>query len=239
MILPVLDLMKGQIVRGIAGRRAEYRPLPSRLVDSADPLAVATALKNSFGFCEYYLADLDAIAGGPPDLTTYQKLQDAGLKLWIDAGLRTHRDRTLKQLIVANPYRVIAGLESLQGPDELRRIIARLGVDRVVFSLDLQSGRPLGRADAWEYGDPFAIASRAVRDLNVTQMVVLDLASVGMGQGVATESLCRRLKETFPLLSLITGGGVASIDDVHRLSAIGVERVLVASALHDGRITPM
>jgi len=42
-IIPVIDLMHGQVVRGIAGQRHTYQPIQSRLVASADPMAVARA----------------------------------------------------------------------------------------------------------------------------------------------------------------------------------------------------
>ena len=45
-VLPVLDVLEGVVVRGVAGQRAEYRPLRSRLVESAVPLDVARALRE-------------------------------------------------------------------------------------------------------------------------------------------------------------------------------------------------
>jgi phosphoribosylformimino-5-aminoimidazole carboxamide ribotide isomerase len=43
---------------------------------------------------------------------------------------------------------------------------------------------------------------------------------------------------TYPHLKLIAGGGIAGPADLDRLAALGVSGVLVASALHDGRISP-
>ena len=60
-ILPVLDLKQGQVVRGIAGRREEYRPIVSKLTTSSRPLDVARAFREHFRFDELYVADLDAI----------------------------------------------------------------------------------------------------------------------------------------------------------------------------------
>jgi phosphoribosylformimino-5-aminoimidazole carboxamide ribotide isomerase len=66
---------------------------------------------------------------------------------------------------------------------------------------------------------------------------VLDLARVGVGEGVGTEKLCARLKQSYPDVEITAGGGVRTLDDVHLLDTIGVDYVLVSSALHDGRIT--
>jgi phosphoribosylformimino-5-aminoimidazole carboxamide ribotide isomerase len=229
--------MSGQIVRGVAGRREEYRPNVSKLADSTEPLAIARAIQAQFGCAEFYLADLDAIQGRTPDLETIQQLQAAGLRLWVDAGIRTHRDRTLKMLIVANVARIVVGLESIEGPAELPQIIARVGPERVVFSLDLKAGQPLGNLERWQSNDPFAIAQRAV-SAGVRRMIVLDLARVGVSGGVGTEDLCVRLKRACPEVRLLAGGGVRGIDDIRKLRSTGIDNVLVASALHDGRITP-
>src|SRR5579872_5647704 len=45
-IVPVLDLLGGVVVRGVGGRRREYRPVVSRLTPSCDPLDVARAFAD-------------------------------------------------------------------------------------------------------------------------------------------------------------------------------------------------
>jgi phosphoribosylformimino-5-aminoimidazole carboxamide ribotide isomerase len=67
---------------------------------------------------------------------------------------------------------------------------------------------------------------------------VLDLADVGSGTGGSTADLCQAILRRFPELRVITGGGVRGKDDVLRWQRIGVSDLLVASALHDGRLTP-
>ena len=235
-ILPVLDLMHGQIVRGIAGERGTYRPIQSQLVQSAQPLAIAQAFRSYFGFIEFYLADLDAIQTGKPSLAIYEQLQHEGIQLWIDAGLHSDRDETLTTLIEAKVPGIIVGLESVAGPEELEQIVHRTGTDCAVFSLDLKAGSPLSHAERWHTADPWQIAEKAIR-MGVRRLIVLDLARVGIGAGVGTETLCVRLKETYPHVQLAAGGGVRGMDDVRRFYAQGVDHVLIASALHDGRLT--
>lgn len=234
-ILPVLDLMHGQIVRGVAGRRDEYRPIVSQLTTSTEPVGVAMALQKHFGFNEFYLADLDAIRDGEPNLGVYRELQMEGFRLWIDAGVRTRHSLTLKLLIIAKVANIIIALESIEHPDDVKSIIGRIGAERAVFSLDLKNGKPLCR-DTWESADPFTIAQRAIEHAGIRRMIVLDLARVGVGEGVGTEELCARIKREYPAVTLIGGGGVRGADDLTRLAACGVDFALVASALHDGRL---
>ncbi|HKB34931.1 MAG TPA: HisA/HisF-related TIM barrel protein, partial [Gemmataceae bacterium] len=60
---------------------------------------------------------------------------------------------------------------------------------------------------------------------------------VGAGSGTGTEELCRWLAEAYPGVEVAAGGGVHGPDDLRRLRTCGVRAVLVASALHDGRLT--
>jgi phosphoribosylformimino-5-aminoimidazole carboxamide ribotide isomerase len=231
-ILPVLDLKAGQVVRGIAGRRAEYRPVVSRLTASADPRDVAVAFITQLGLMELYVADLGAIAGALPALATFAALHALGCVLWVDAGLRTAEQA--EPLLAAGVERIVAGLETLAGPEELARLSERCGAG-LVFSLDLKEGKPLGNTAAWGE-DAFLIAARAVA-LGVSSVLVLDLARVGVGEGIGTEELCERLAMAFPHVEVLAGGGVRGPEDLHRLRRCGVRGVLVASALHDGRLS--
>jgi phosphoribosylformimino-5-aminoimidazole carboxamide ribotide isomerase len=231
-IIPVLDILHGQVVRGIAGRRHEYRPIVSRWTPSAEPLALALALHEQFTFRDFYLADLDAIAGQAPHFDIYSQLQTAGFRLWIDAGVRQASDAAA---ILESGMDCILGLETIAGPHVLRALAAGDHRSRILFSLDLKGGRPLVDSAIWETDNAWSIVSLAVQ-AGIRRVIVLDLARVGMGQGVGTEELCIRLKETYPRLTVITGGGVAGIHDLRRLEGCGIDAVLVASALHDGRL---
>src|SRR6187431_505841 len=86
-VIPVIDLMYGQVVRGVAGRRSEYRPIQSQIAADARPATVARAFVERFGFETVYVADLDAIGGGAPDLISLEMIARAGLNLWVDAGV--------------------------------------------------------------------------------------------------------------------------------------------------------
>ena len=233
-VLPVLDLKAGKVVRGIAGRRQDYRPIVSRLEDSAEPADIARAL-HQFGFTETYVADLDAIAGAAPEWTSYAAIREAGLRLWVDAGVC---DCPLaERLAQAGVHKIIAGLETVAGPEALARICNHLGPEAVVFSLDLKDGEPIGNLAQWGSADPASLVGWAV-EAGVRSVIVLDLARVGTGQGIGTHAVCRELLARWPNLEVIAGGGVRDLADVRSLWDLGVQRVLVASALHDGRLRP-
>jgi len=233
LIIPVLDLLKGQVVRGVAGQRQNYRPIASKLTNSAAPLDVAAAFRDHFGLSLLYLADLDAIGGSPPSLDVYQALREKGFRLWVDAGLR--QARQAGPLAQAGVEGIIAGLETLAGPDELAQLCDGVGTERLIFSLDLKDGKPLTYSLGWKTDDPMEIAGRAVH-YGVRRIIVLDLARVGMSSVTDTEGLCLCLLAMFPEPELIAGGGVRNVGDLRRLRQVGLSGVIVASALHDGRL---
>jgi phosphoribosylformimino-5-aminoimidazole carboxamide ribotide isomerase len=226
-ILPVIDLKGGVVVRGVAGRRDEYRPIVSKLCDDPSPASVARGLREAFGFTECYVADLDAIAGRAPLIDAYEAIGREGFELWIDAAGMAGRclpgDRT------------ILGLESL--PENVGLVETIPWDDSIVLSLDLLNGKAMEKGRSWAELSAEAIADWFVAH-GVTSMIVLDLAGVGVGQGVPTLDLCRRLRAKYPKLELVSGGGVRGIDDLKALHDVGCDAALVASALHDGRITP-
>lgn len=230
--MPVLDVMNGQVVRGVGGRRAEYRPIISRLVNSAEPLTVARAFRTHFDLKTLYLADLDALMGKPPQWQVYHCLIAAGFDLWVDAGVKSIEEA--QSLFDVGVNTVVAGLETLPSPAVLAELLPRFDPAQMVFSLDLKAGRPLTTQTAWEK-DAWSVARQAY-EAGVRRMLVLDLAQVGIGGGVGTETLCGRIKAAWPDVALAAGGGVRGPEDLRRLEQVGVDIVLAASALHDGRL---
>ncbi len=232
-IVPVLDIMGREVVRGVGGRREEYRPLRGKLTASSRPLEVAEALADRFGFREFYVADLDAILGGEPDWTLYAELRRRGFVLSVDAGVRRAADA--RRLADAGIDDLVVGLETLEGPNELAKMVREFGT-RLLFSLDLWAGRPLTASTAWPERDAETLADRAI-ELGVHRLLVLDLTRVGCAGGTGTRELCARLCASHPNLEIHAGGGVRHRDDLEELKRCGVQTVLVASALHDGRLS--
>ena len=233
-IIPVLDLKGGLVVRGVAGKRDLYKPVESGLCSSAEPTEVAVSLRRELGLERMYLADLDAITGGPADLETCAALEARGFELMIDAGIRSlYGARRLARQLDGE---IIAALETLPGSQLLSELVEELGARRMIFSLDLADGKPLASGGGWP-ATVDEIASVA-GSAGIERMILLDLAAVGTGGGPAHLDRCLAWKDRFDGLELVTGGGVRNLDDLLVLREAGVDGVLIASALHDGRLGP-
>jgi phosphoribosylformimino-5-aminoimidazole carboxamide ribotide isomerase len=232
-IIPVIDILNGEVVRGVAGRRSEYRPIVSKLTESIDAVSVARAIRDAFGLYEFYVADLDGILSQTPNHSIYEQLSELGFGLMIDCGVTSTQQ--VVDLKRNNRIRPIVSLECCRSPEELSNCV-RESPD-TIFSLDLISGVPRKSRNSLDWTDrPIDVVRQAV-EANARSLIVLDLADVGMSTGGSTDELCRHVKNAFPTIELIAGGGVRDATDLARFSRLGVDGLLVASALHDGRLT--
>lgn len=232
-IIPVMDLKDGVVVHGVAGQRDKYQPIESQLACDATPGSVAAALREYTDCTNFYIADLNAIAGAEPDWDAYDAIAAQHVTLMIDSGT-ADPDRARAFMARAESLDYISGvvvaLEALASSDclpELQQITGNCGI----FSLDLQEGQLLTRIKDWQSRSPLAIGQLAI-DAGFQRLVVLDLAQVGVNQGVSTHDVCRTLSATNPNLELISGGGVRHHRDLQQLEAAGCQGALVASALH-------
>ena len=218
-IIPVIDVRGGIVVRAVAGRRSEYRPLVSTLTESVAPVDVARALLTRTGSRELYVADLDAICG---EKDRNVELASLAPTVLLDAGLRTIGQLT--GFARSENVRPIVGTETWT--------VAPVAWPRpfpAILSLDLQDGRA---RCAW--GEMPEIDELILR--GVESMIVIDIARVGTSRGSGTEDLIRSIRRRWPALELIAGGGVKDRDDIVQLTDAGADAVLVASALHDGSL---
>jgi phosphoribosylformimino-5-aminoimidazole carboxamide ribotide isomerase len=139
-------------------------------------------------------------------------------------------------LLSAGVKSIVAGLETIRGPEVLSGLLKEVSPSRLVFSLDLKNGEPLTALTEWWGRDAYTIAVHSLA-VGVKRLLVLDLANVGGGGGTGTEDLCLRIRNAYPDVELLAGGGIHGPQDVERLQQSGLDGVLVASVLHEGRLS--
>ena len=140
-------------------------PVPARNADggSYDPFDVVDRLVEQYPLL--YLADLDGIERGEPQLDFLQELS-RGVAMWVDGGVRT-ADQAI-DILVAGAQRAVLSSALLKGPRELRRAW-RLSPE-LAFELELDSKGLVARSE-WETSDPRALAA-TVRAVGLDHLVV-------------------------------------------------------------------
>ncbi len=234
-LVPVLDLKAGLAVHAVRGQRERYAPVRSVLAPSADPVALAAAFRAALGCRACYVADLDAIAGAGDNGAVIRAIAALGVGVWLDAGVARAAD--VARALACGAKRVIVGTETLRDPGELPAIVTAIEAGQAagVLSLDLRGGRLLGGGPEVAGRDPGSLAERAWT-AGVRAFIVLDLARVGSGEGVALDA-ARDLRHRLPDAAIAVGGGVRHPDDLRALARAGFDAALVATALHTGTIT--
>lgn len=220
-VIPVLDLMGGQVVHARRGERDAYRPIQSSLVAGSDPLAIVAALLGLAPFRTLYIADLDAIRRRGSHDAVIDGLRAAfrDLEIWVDRGetdvlaLRRRGERAAGVSVI--------GSESFSDIFALKRALA---AGPSVLSLDHDASGRMGPIEIHE--SPKLWPDR---------VIVMTLARVGAGAGPDIERLTDVL-ERAEGRRVYAAGGVRDPSDLDALTGLGVAGVLVASALHDGRL---
>ena len=232
-VLGVVDLLNGRAVHARAGARERYEPVRAvagASIEAGDAVAIARTYRDRLGVTELYAADLDAIMGRAPHDRLVAALAATG-PLWLDAGVSSLDGA--QHALTLGAERVIVGLETLGSWEALHAICSGVGGERVAFSLDLSNGQPLTRG-VIPSSAPCDVAASAV-DAGVQSIIVIDLARVGTGAGLDLD-LISRVRDRAADVSLLAGGGVRGFEDLRRLAHVGCDGVLVATALHDGRL---
>ncbi len=229
-IVPVVDLKGGIVVHARRGQRAAYEPLRSPLVDGCEPVAVARALCAACRTSTLYVADLDAIGGQPVDQATLAAVA-AVAQPWVDAAA-TSRERAAA-LARAGAARNVVGTESLIAG---ARSLKEAALPPLVLSVDLREGRLIS-PDPELAGRAPAAAAPVAQELGVSELLVIDLARVGSGSGPPLDAVAE-LAAALPEVAIYAGGGVRGDEDLRALEAAGAAGALVATALHEGRLTP-
>jgi HisA/HisF family protein len=215
----VIDVMGGLVVHAQFGDRAHYRPIRSRLCGSPRIEDVVSALLELFAFRHLYVADLDALLGRPQQLPALDAVRRIapGLSLWIDAGIRTGSQLSA---VGARGTPVLA-TETLAA-SEAEELLTHC--PDAVLSVDYRGERALG--------DPAFLQQLKIPPARI---IAMNLARVGSGQGPDLTSI-DALRRLAPTSRFYAAGGVRNAVDLQRCRQAGVAGVLVASALHDGRI---
>lgn len=221
-LIPVIDLMGGLVVHARAGERDRYRPLEgSAVCAGAAPEAVVRGLLALYPFRTLYIADLDAIlkTGDHKPLIRELRRSFPELRLWVDAGFAAAC--SCKRFLAAEIGDLVLGSESQA---DLGLLQALRGEPQVVLSLDYQEDSPVGPGDLF-----------ATPELWPERVIAMTLARVGVGAGPDLERL-DAIRAFAPDRRVYAAGGVRDGGDLAALRGLGCAGVLLASALHDGRL---
>ena len=227
-IIPVIDLLDGNVVYAQGGQRSHYQPIESPLCASSRPADIVNALLELYPFTRLYIADLNAIQnqGHNGPIVREIKASHPQLEVWLDGGFRQESElRSWHEMEIA----CVLGSESLESLDHFLALKALIQGE-IILSLDFNSEGFIGPKELLE-----------TPSLWPRSVITMTLAHVGSSLGPDLEKLHKTMHVARnggkTVSRIYAAGGIRNILDIGSLKAIGVAGALVATALHNGRIT--
>ncbi|MCU0264199.1 MAG: bifunctional 1-(5-phosphoribosyl)-5-((5-phosphoribosylamino)methylideneamino)imidazole-4-carboxamide isomerase/phosphoribosylanthranilate isomerase PriA [Candidatus Nanopelagicales bacterium] len=227
ILLPAVDVRDGTAVRLVQGESGTETSYGSPLDAALDFQAQGAAW--------IHLVDLDAAFGtGSNRELLAEVIGRLDVDVELSGGIRD--DESLTAALATGCRRVNLGTAALEDPQWTRRVIAEHG-DRVAVGLDVRGTTLAARGWTKEGGDLWETLARLDAD-GCTRYVVTDVTKDGTLRGPNLELLadvCARTDRP-----VIASGGVARLEDLHRLAELvedGVEGAIVGKALYAGAFT--
>ncbi len=233
--------MNGIAVHGKSGNRKSYKPLETVLCNSSNPQDIVSKYKDN-GAEKLYIADLDAIMGNG---NNFKLIKELDIYKMVDFGIRDKKDlEHIRNLKLCD--KIIVGTETLSdikllniNENEFIKIENNsnvtdknknknknnnlyTNVQDIIISLDFKDGKLLNYK--LEY-----ILNNINKNI---PLIVLDISSVGTKKGINKNLVNKILDETKNPIYI--GGGIKDENDLKEAYELGVDGVLIATAIHSG-----
>ena len=231
ILFPAIDLKDGQAVRLKLGDMAQAT------VFNTDPAAQARTFEAQ-GFDYLHVVDLDGAFAGESRNGAAVEAILAAVRMPVQLGGGIRSLAHVENWLAKGLSRVILGTVALRDP-ELVKAAARQFPGRIAVGIDARGSKVA--VEGWaETSELDAIEmARRFEGAGVAALIYTDIDRDGVLAGInwtATLALARAVS-----IPVIASGGLASMDDIERLSRPEcqiLEGAISGRALYDGRIDP-
>lgn len=234
ILFPAIDLVGGRVVRLANGERSRMD------VYSDDPAAVAESFRDA-GARWVHVVDLsaaleeDEAARSANDAAIREICAVGGIS--VDAGGGVRSMASVERLAGLGVRRVAIGTALVRDAAFARDAAREFG-ELVVADVAARGGEV--RVNGWREGAALSADELVARlaDLGYRHLVFTDVSRDGMRCGVDAEAY-RHVAEVagFPV---VASGGIASLDDLRALAALGegvIEGAITGRALYEGEFS--
>ena len=226
IILPAIDLYDGCAVRLLRG---DYDKMT---VYEKNPEKIARHFKDE-GATHIHIVDLEgAKTGKTPNIETVKKIiKETNLSAEIGGGIRSLE--VIDEYVSAGVDRVILGTAAVTDPDFAKEAVKIYG-EKIVVGADIKDGYVAIRG--WTEKSSLSLGEfcKKMQDMGVKTIICTDISKDGAMEGTNL-SLYKDLMEKYDM-NIIASGGVSSLDDVKRLTEIGVYGAIIGKAYYIGAV---
>ena len=225
-LFPAIDLYEGKAVRLFKGDYAQMT------VYNNDPSLVAADFAASGAEC-IHIVDLEgAKSGTTPNFDTVCKIKaTSGLFCEIGGGIRSME--VIDKYLSAGIDRGILGTAAVGNLDFVKAAVDKYG-DRIAVGADLKDGYVAVKGWVEKTNVSADEFFAQMQDVGVKTVICTDISKDGAMMGTNLE-LYRSLSERFSM-QIVASGGVSSMEDVERLSQMGLYGAIIGKAYYTGAI---
>jgi len=226
IILPAIDLYGKSAVRLYKG---DYSQMT---VYSTEPLSVARDFEAQ-GARYIHLVDLEgAKLGTTPNLEVVAEIvQNTSLKAEIGGGIRSMD--TVEKYIDIGVNRIILGTAAVENREFLLSAVSRFG-EKIAVGADVRDGYIAVKG--WTERSKLTLSDFIcdLENIGVKNVICTDISKDGAMQGTNL-ALYSELSQKYSL-DITASGGVSSIEDVKKLSAMNIYGAIIGKAYYTGAI---
>ncbi len=227
-IIPAIDIIDGQCVRLTQG---DYQ---SKKVYAADPLEVAKQFESA-GIQRLHIVDLDGAKA--QHIINHRTLENIAnhTSLTIDFGGGLKSDEDVRIAFECGASQITGGTIAVKNKDLMLKWVQQYGSDKVILGADVKDGKIA--VSGWQEQsqiDLFDFLEDYLEE-GIRHVICTDIAKDGMLQGPSL-ALYQQIIQRFPQVKLIASGGIASLDDLRELKAIGCFGAITGKAIYEGKI---
>ena len=226
-IFPAIDLVDGKAVRLLKG---DYDQMT---VYSDNPAEFAKDFEQQ-GAKYIHIVDLQGAKDGTtPNIDTIREIvKNCNLFTEVGGGIRSIE--VIEKYINAGVDRVILGTAAVNDEEFLKKAVEKYG-DKIAVGVDIKDG--FVAIKGWTEKSEHSCFDfcEKMQNIGVKTLICTDISKDGAMQGTNHE-LYKELSERFSM-QITASGGVSSIDDVKRLSALGIYGAIIGKAYYTGAIS--
>lgn len=228
-IIPAIDIIDGKCVRLTQGDYTQQK------IYNEHPLEVAKQFEDA-GLQRLHLVDLDGAR--QKAVKNWKVLESIASKtsLVIDFGGGINAEKDVQIVFGSGAAFATVGSIAVKNEFEFVKWLMIFGAEKFLLGADVKD--KMIAIHGWlETTDKtvFDFIGHYL-DKGVKQIFCTDVSKDGKLEGPSID-LYKDILTQFPGLYFIASGGVAGIDDLHRLSGIGCSGAIVGKAIYENRIS--
>ena len=228
-IIPAIDIIDGKCVRLSQGDFA------TKKIYNEHPLEIAKQFEAA-GIRRLHIVDLDGAKTGEIVNIAVLKAVTSQTDLQVDYGGGIKTDADIEAVFNAGAAFACIGSIAVKQPEVLLKWISTIGADKIILGADVKDKKIA--INGWQQETETGIINfiQQYQKEGISNILCTDIAKDGMLQGTAID-LYKQIIENCIGIELIASGGVACMQDIMELEAIGCKSVVIGKALYEGKIS--